>query len=244
MKVLGVIPARYASTRFPGKALAMIHGKPMVQWVYEKAMACTQLEQVIVATDHPKIVAAVEAFGGEVMLTSDSHQSGTDRCAEVARKTSLDFDVLVNIQGDEPSLNPLQLDEILEVFKNPNADIATLMHPLEDLQDLNNPNVVKVVCSKKGKALYFSRAGIPFVRGTNKTQHYKHIGLYAYKKQALEKITLLPPSKLEVCESLEQLRWLENDLNIFVNESKFHNIGIDTPEQLNEFLKKTKHGNE
>ncbi len=246
MKVLGVIPARYASTRFPGKPLVDIQGKSMIQRVYEQAMKAKSLSKVIVATDDERIFNHVKSFKGEVMMTSDSHQSGTDRCAEVINQLSSEgFDAVVNIQGDEPFINPSQIDSVVEVLKKEQFMIATLVKRIlvtaNEMQQegaINNPNIVKAVFSSEGKALYFSRSPIPYLRDTptdewlSKGEFYKHIGLYAYKSAVLKEIALLPPSRLEQLESLEQLRWLENGYAIGIAETDLETIGIDTPEDL------------
>ena len=239
MKVLGVIPARYASTRFPGKPLVDIQGKTMIQRVYEQAMKAKSLSKVIVATDDERIFNHVKSFKGEVMMTSDVHQSGTDRCAEVINQLSSEaFDAVVNIQGDEPFINPSQIDSVVEVLKKEQFMIATLVKRVHTEGVIHNPNIVKAVFSSEGKALYFSRSPIPYLRNTptdewlSKGEFYKHIGLYAYKSAVLKEIALLPPSRLEQLESLEQLRWLENGYAIGIAETDLETIGIDTPEDL------------
>lgn len=239
MKVLGVIPARYASSRFPGKPLVDIQGKTMIQRVYEQAMKAKSLSKVIVATDDERIFNHVKSFKGEVMMTSDVHQSGTDRCAEVVNQLSSEaFDAVVNIQGDEPFINPSQIDSVVEVLKKEQFMIATLVKRVHTEGVIHNPNIVKAVFSSEGKALYFSRSPIPYLRNTptdewlSKGEFYKHIGLYAYKSAVLKEIALLPPSRLEQLESLEQLRWLENGYAIGIAETDLETIGIDTPEDL------------
>ena len=239
MKVLGVIPARYASSRFPGKPLVDIQGKTMIQRVYEQAMKAKSLSKVIVATDDERIFNHVKSFKGEVMMTSDVHQSGTDRCAEVINQLSSEaFDAVVNIQGDEPFIDPSQIDSVVEVLKKEQFMIATLVKRVHTEGVIHNPNIVKAVFSSEGKALYFSRSPIPYLRNTptdewlSKGEFYKHIGLYAYKSSVLKEIALLPPSRLEQLESLEQLRWLENGYAIGIAETDLETIGIDTPEDL------------
>lgn len=239
MKVLGVIPARYASTRFPGKPLVDIQGKTMIQRVYEQAMKAKSLSKVIVATDDERIFNHVQSFKGEVMMTSNVHQSGTDRCAEVINQLSSEaFDAVVNIQGDEPFIDPSQIDSVVEVLKKEQFMIATLAKRIYNEGVIHNPNIVKAVFSSEGKALYFSRSPIPYLRNTptdewlSKGEFYKHIGLYAYKSSVLKEIALLPPSRLEQLESLEQLRWLENGYAIGIAETDLETIGIDTPEDL------------
>ena len=239
MKVLGVIPARYASTRFPGKPLVDIQGKTMIQRVYEQAMKAKSLSKVIVATDDERIFKHVQSFKGEVMMTSDVHLSGTDRCAEVINQLSSQaFDAVVNIQGDEPFIDPSQIDSVVGVLKRQQFMIATLVKRIYTEGVILNPNIVKVVFSSEGKALYFSRSPIPYLRNSpvdewlSKGEFYKHIGLYAYKSSVLREIALLPPSRLEQLESLEQLRWLENGYAIGIAETDLETIGIDTPEDL------------
>lgn len=240
MKILGVIPARYASSRFPGKPLVDIQGKPMIQRVYENVSQSNLFHKVVVATDDSRIENAVKNFGGDVVLTSSLHESGTDRCGEVVNVLNDKFDIVVNIQGDEPMVNPLQLKELIAIFSNTEAQIATLKTLITNTDDVLNPNVVKVVCDKNGKALYFSRSTIPYNRNNKSLNYYKHIGLYAYKLEVLKQIIELPIGHLESIESLEQLRWLENGYQIFVSESNFKNIGIDTPEDLIELNKNFK----
>lgn len=233
MAFVGIIPARYASTRFPGKPLALIDGKPMIQWVYERALTA-DLQKLVVATDDQRIFDAVKAFGGEVVMTASTHQSGTERCAEVADKLHLTSeDVIVNIQGDEPLIRREAINQLTAQFQNPCVEIATLAK--EFLPDENpcNPNMVKVVCSLTNRALYFSRSPMPYYRNEKlKPVHFKHIGIYAYRYDVLKKIVGLPMSPLEDAEKLEQLRWLENDFAIYVSLCDYENIAIDTPEDL------------
>ncbi|MCB0639663.1 MAG: 3-deoxy-manno-octulosonate cytidylyltransferase [Lewinella sp.] len=237
MKIIGVIPARYASTRFPGKPLALLGGKPMVQWVYEQASRATSLDRVVVATDDHRIATAVTAFGGDYLLTSPDHPSGTDRVAEVARQHTY-ADVVVNIQGDEPFIDPGQIEAVVAPFSRPEVDITTLRRRIRDEADLFNSNVVKVVCDAQGKALLFSRESIPHLRGTPRAEwlargeHFQHLGLYAYRASVLQDLTELALGRLEQLESLEQLRWLEAGYRIFVEETTTHSLGIDTPEDL------------
>lgn len=238
MKVLGVIPARYASSRFPGKPLADITGKPMIQRVYERCQLSKTLSSLVVATDDQRIFDAVIAFGGRAVMTREDHQSGTDRCFEALQKQNEHFEAVVNIQGDEPLINPEQIDQLVRLLERPGAEIATLAHQIRDANELQNPNVVKVVSSLNGKALYFSRYAIPYIRnqaGKNALNDFpflKHIGLYAYKAAVLKAICTLPPSLLEKTESLEQLRWLENGYAVFVGLTEYQNIGVDTPDDL------------
>jgi len=238
MKIIAVIPARFASTRFPGKPLVDIQGKPMVQHVYEKAQSLCAFSKVIVATDDVRIEKVVNDFGGLAMITSKDHQSGTDRCGEVISRLKESFDVVVNIQGDEPFIHIEQLEQLISLFKNPNTQIATLKKQLDNIEDVQNVNVVKVVSDNDKRALYFSRSPIPFARGEEtkewlgKHNYYKHIGLYGYRYAVLKELVNLPTSSLESCESLEQLRWLQNGFSIFIAETKHESIGIDTPEDL------------
>lgn len=238
MKFIAIIPARYASTRFPGKPLVSIQGKPMVQHVYEKVTQSGLFEKVIVATDDNRIQKAVEEFGGEVALTDVNHQSGTDRCGEVINKLEEVFDVVVNIQGDEPFIKQEQLEDLVSLFRKTPAQIGTLKKELSNSEDVFNPNIVKVVDGLDKRAIYFSRNPIPFVRDfeqkdwLSKQKFYKHIGLYGYRFDVLKELVQLQSSMLEMSESLEQLRWLENGYQIFIAETKFESIGIDTPDDL------------
>lgn len=241
MRFIGIIPARYASSRFPGKPLAMINGKSMIQRVYEQASKAKSLIEVFVATDDKSIYDHVQGFGGKVFMTDSNHPSGTDRCNEVMKHLQSQgqtYDVAINIQGDEPYINPIQIDKLAEAFDQEETEIATLIKPILDADELNNPNVVKVVRQINGKALYFSRFPIPFFRGQNtdeifeKTDHFKHIGIYAYRSDILTQICALSTSKLEESESLEQLRWLENGYSIQTKITDFESIAVDTPEDL------------
>lgn len=238
MNFIAIIPARYASTRFPGKPLADIKGKPMVQHVYEKAINSGLFQKVLVATDDIRIQKVVLSFGGEVAMTHKNHQSGTDRCGEVINNIRNSFDVVVNIQGDEPFIHQSQLEELVNLFKSTPAQIGTLKKELSKKEDLFNPNVVKVVSGLDKRALYFSRNPIPFVRNSKEDdwlveqKFYKHLGLYGYRSEVLKKLVRLAPSTLEISESLEQLRWLENGYEIFISETQHESIGIDTPEDL------------
>lgn len=247
MKFLGIIPARYASTRFPAKPLAMLGGKTVIQRVYEQVSGV--MDDAYVATDDERIEAAVKAFGGKVVMTSVHHKSGTDRCYEAMTRIGGQFDVVVNIQGDEPFIQPSQLHSIQACFQDPATQIATLVKPFtpqDGLQALQNPNSPKVVLDKNRNALYFSRSVIPYLRGVDSAEwlsrhtYYKHIGLYAYRAEVLKEITALPQSSLELAESLEQLRWLENGYVIKAGITEVETIGIDTPQDLQraeEFLK-------
>lgn len=235
---LGVIPARFASTRFPGKPLADIRGKSMIRRVYEQAAKARRLDELVVATDDERIAEHVMAFGGAVMLTRDDHPSGTDRCAEVARRYPAAQRIL-NIQGDEPFIQPEQIDLLMETLvSHRHFSIATLAKKIEDPGLLSNPNVVKVVFSEKQGALYFSRHPIPFLRGIKPeewhAQHtfYKHIGLYGFRRHTLLRVARLAPTPLERAESLEQLRWLEHGIRIAVGITEWETAGVDTPEDL------------
>jgi 3-deoxy-manno-octulosonate cytidylyltransferase (CMP-KDO synthetase) len=242
MKFIGIIPARYQSTRFPGKPLALINNKPMIQWVYEQSSKA--LEQVWVATDNTEILSAVQSFGGKAVLTASDHRSGTDRCAEAARVISkkIDFDVIVNIQGDEPFIRPEQINTLTQCFDK-GVEIATLVRRITKLSELTDHNKPKVIVDANSNALYFSRATIPFIRDVENDNWLKHgdfwahIGIYAYRSDILQQITLLQPGKLEISESLEQLRWLENGYKIKVAETDYQSFGIDTPEDLQRALK-------
>lgn len=244
MSAIAIIPARYGSSRFPGKPLVDIAGRPMIQWVYEQAS--TVLSDVYVATDDTRIMDAVAAFGGRAVMTSDQHQSGTDRIAEAIRtiqaQTGKTYDIVVNIQGDEPFIQPEQIEAVIGCFDSARVDIATLIRPIDDEAVLSNPNSPKVVIGTLGQALYFSRSAIPFARGTeagqwtHKHQYYKHIGIYAYRTPVLFEITELPQSPLELAESLEQLRWLENGYIVQTALTDFEGMAVDTPEDLQRVL--------
>ena len=236
----GIIPARYASSRFPGKPLVMIGGKPMIQRVYEQA--CKSVETVYVATDDSRIFDTVTGFGGKAIMTSQEHRSGTDRCAEAAagimKENGVRLDVVINIQGDEPFIRPEQIDLLMSCFNDKSVDIATLVRKVEPGEDIFDPNSPKVVLDKWGNAIYFSRAAIPFLRDVKDNQwtyqhvYYKHPGLYAYKTVILNTITSLPVSPLEKAESLEQNRWLENGFKIRTALTDWESVCIDTPDDL------------
>ena len=239
MKFIGIIPARYASTRFPAKPLALLGGKLVIQRVYEPVAGI--LDEAYVATDDERIEAAVKAFGGKVVMTSVHHKSGTDRCYEAFTKVGKGYDVIVNIQGDEPFIQPSQLEAVKACFDDKSTQIATLVKPFvpeDGMEALENVNSPKVVVNQNMNALYFSRSIIPYQRNMDKQDwlaghtYYKHIGLYAYRADTLLEITSLPQSSLEMAESLEQLRWLENGYTIKVGVSEVETIGIDTPEDL------------
>ena len=244
MQFLAIIPARYASSRFPGKPLADIGGRPMIERVYERVSRL--FDHCYVATDDRRIGEAVLRFGGRVVMTSDSHRSGTDRCGEALEKveteTGIKFDVVVNVQGDEPFVSEEHLTKIKESFLLPDTQIATLVKAFSPTEDIFNPNSPKVVVSATGFALYFSRSAIPFLRGQEQAQwqkqfkYYKHIGMYAYRTDVLREIVRLPAGVLEQAESLEQLRWLENGYTIRVSETTTETVAIDTPEDLQRVL--------
>jgi 3-deoxy-manno-octulosonate cytidylyltransferase (CMP-KDO synthetase) len=292
MKILGVIPARFASTRFPGKPLVDIQGITMIQRVYEQAKKCKSLARVVVATDDIRIVEHVKSFGGEVLMTNPTHQSGTDRCSEVverlnfeiqtrhlnATNTTITFDkispthegiftAVINIQGDEPFIQPEQIEKVVDILKRGNLTIksnksgdklaqipnsgdatlrefgiATLVKHIDNQEDIDSPNIVKVIFGTDKNALYFSRSPIPFIRNSDRNdwskqyRFFKHIGLYGYTTSTLLNIAKLPPSHLECAESLEQLRWLENGYTIGVAETDLETIGIDTPEDLKKIV--------
>lgn len=235
--LLIVIPARYASTRFPGKPLAMIGDKTMIQRVYEQAQSSSLADEIVVATDDTRIFDHVIAFGGKVVMTADHHLSGTDRCAEVASLFP-DAEWVVNVQGDEPFIQAEQIDLLCRTLIASKGGIATLAKKITQEQQLFDANCVKVVCSQQGEALYFSRHSIPFVRGVEqaewlaKSLHFKHIGLYGFRREILLELAELPPSSLELAECLEQLRWLDHGYRIAVGITELETVGIDTPEDL------------
>ncbi len=245
MLTLGIIPSRFASTRFPGKPLVDINGKTMIQRVYLQACKAKTLSKVIIATDDERIFNHVQSFGGQVIMTNSSHQSGTDRCAEVAMCFQ-DMEAIVNIQGDEPFINPKQIDLVVQQLKQNTAlNIATLAKRITESAQIFSPNTVKVVFNQTNIAQYFSRSPIPFLRNSqqedwvNSHAFYKHIGLYGYRKATLLAIAKLPMSALEKAESLEQLRWLENGYKIGIGLTDIETIGIDTPEDLEKVIGKT-----
>ncbi|WP_375561282.1 3-deoxy-manno-octulosonate cytidylyltransferase [Bernardetia sp. OM2101] len=254
MKIIAIIPARYASTRFPAKVLADINGKTMIERVFNQAKKATQLTDVFIATDNQLVFEKVNEFTPNVLMTSDSHISGTDRIAEAAltlEKKNIEFDFIINIQGDEPFIKPEQIDSLAEILlDNKGTQLATLVSKINDSETLFDSNVVKAIFDVNHKAIYFSRNPIPFVRNTDKNQteenqknawisahtFYRHIGMYAYQKQVLQQITKLKPSTLELAESLEQLRWIENGFEIQIAITPFESIGIDTPQDLEKIL--------
>lgn len=245
MKYIGIIPARYASTRFPGKPLALLGGKPVIQRVYEQVSSL--LDATYVATDDDRIYEAVLGFGGKAIMTSPTHKSGTDRIEEAMEKIGGDYDVVVNIQGDEPFVRCEQIEALCACFSDPTTQIATLGKPFDSMEATENPNSPKIVVDNNGFALYFSRSIIPFVRNKERKDwieaypFLKHLGLYAYRREVLSEITRLPQSSLEIAESLEQLRWLQNGYRIRVGITEQETVGIDTPEDLKraeEFLRR------
>ena len=242
MKILGIIPARFESSRFPGKPLVDIAGKSMIQRVYEQCQKSSRLDKVLVATDDLRILDHLKSFGGEGIMTSSKHTSGTDRCGEVAEQFP-EFDILVNIQGDEPMIDPHQIDLLCSCYNNLNTRIATLVKLIYTKDELVNENTPKVILNKNHQAVYFSRATIPYLRGKKidnwLSEHtfYKHIGIYAFKRQTLSEITKLPLSDLEIAEGLEQLRWIENGYAIQAAITDQESQAIDTPEDLIKLLK-------
>lgn len=231
-RILAVIPSRFGSTRFPGKPLTVIAGKTMIRRVFEQTCLAKKIADVIVATDDDRIRNEVLSFGGKVVMTSTTHLNGTERCAEVAEQLGQDFDIILNVQGDEPFIQPEQIDLLAGLFENAEVQIGTLAKPCSDLLLLQQPSIVKVTLNREMQALYFSRSLIPFVRDEAPTSFYKHIGLYGYKRDTLLSIVKLPPSPLERSENLEQLRWLENGYRIAVAITESESISIDTPEDL------------
>lgn len=242
MQIIGIIPARYASTRFPGKPLVLIDGKTMIQRVYEQSKKSNYLQKVVVATDDERILNHVISFGGEAIMTAAHHQSGTERCAEIVEQ--IKADAYINIQGDEPYIHPKQIDEVALLLHKTEVEIATLIKQITDAEELFNVNKPKVVINKHHKALYFSRHTIPFLRDKNQAEwlnyhiFYKHIGIYGYKRKTLLEIVKLPLSMLEKSEALEQLRWLENGFDIHTGITQLESYSVDTEEDL-KFLPKT-----
>ena len=247
MKILGIIPARYASTRFPGKPLVDIGGKTMIRRVYERACKAKKLHDVVVATDDQRIFDEIISHGGKAKMTSTDHMNGTERCGEVVEKADIAYDYAINIQGDEPFIHPEMIDQLATILDGQTA-LGTLVKKVEDPAVLDNPNSIKVVMSKEMKALYFSRSCIPYLRGKAANErlashtYYKHIGIYAYRADVLSQITQLPSGNLEVTESLEQLRWMENGFEIKVAITEHESQGIDAPEDLEKIQKLLEHG--
>ena len=249
MRTIAILPSRYASTRFPGKPLALIKGKPMVQWVYEGVKKCEKVDEVYVATDDQRIFDCVTGFGGKAIMTSDKHTCGTDRLAECAEILNLDDDDLIlNIQGDEPTVRKEMVEDLISCFDQTDVYMGTLKTLIESEEELNNPSCVKVISDKNDYAIYFSRYTIPYVRDEKNKgliKHYKHIGAYGYKKWFLMKYSKMEKSTLEISESLEQLRVLENGYRIRVKETIYKTVGVDTPEQIAEaerFLEEINNG--
>ena len=244
MKVLAIIPARYASTRFPGKPLADIAGKSMIQRVVERVKECSSIAHVVVATDDERIFNHVKNLGAQVVMTSAEHPSGTDRCLEAYNNIQSDADCIINVQGDEPFVDAAQLTSLIQMIAKPDVSIATLAKKITDTSTLFDPSKVKVVFDNHWRALYFSRHAIPFLRNAEEATwlmvhtYYKHLGLYAYKPEKLREICALQPSSLEKAESLEQLRWLENGHSIHVAITDIESPAIDTPEDLHAVLKR------
>lgn len=243
MKVIGVIPARYDSTRFPGKPLVDIGGMTMIQRVYNQVNHASSLSEVVVATDDQRIYDHVKSFAGNVVMTSRDHQSGTDRCAEVIQNIS-GFDTVINIQGDEPFIDPQQIDLLVSCFSDQDVQIATLIRKITEFADLENVNKPKVVLNARNEAIYFSRQPIPYFRGKemkkwlNDAEYFNHIGIYGYRANVLKELTELPISNLERIESLEQLRWIDNGYKIKTAISSHVNDAIDTPEDLDAIKRK------
>ncbi|MBK7181834.1 MAG: 3-deoxy-manno-octulosonate cytidylyltransferase [Bacteroidetes bacterium] len=238
MNIVGIIPARFASTRFPGKPLIDIAGKTMIQRVYEQAKKANSISEVVVATDDERIAQHVQSFGGNVVMTSENHQSGTDRCFEAIEKFEINADAVINIQGDEPFIQPEQIDLVASCFSLKETELATLVKKISTNEELFNPNTPKVLLNSNKEAIYFSRQTIPHIRGKEQNewlkQHtfYKHIGIYGYRTDVLATITQLKQSSLELAEALEQLRWLENGYKIKVEITDFESVAIDTPDDL------------
>ncbi len=236
MKFMAIIPARYASTRFPGKPLAVLGGKTVIQRVYEQV--CSVLSDVYVATDDQRIYDCVEGFGGKAVMTREDHKSGTDRIEEAVEKIGTDADVIINVQGDEPFIQPSQVETLMQLFDASETQIGTLGKLFESMEAVENPNSPKIVTDNRGFALYFSRSVIPYIRGKERNDWFgqypflKHLGIYAYRREVLAEVTRLPQSSLEKAESLEQLRWLQNGYRIRVGLTDVETIGIDTPEDL------------
>lgn len=246
MNILAIIPARYQSSRFPGKPLVDIHGKSMVQRTYEQALKANSLSKVVVATDDERIFNHVKSFGGDVVMTSTEHPSGSDRCNEavhlIQKVTGITYDVTINVQGDEPYIKPEQINLLADCFKNLETEIATLVKKVSTTQELFSPSIAKVLLNKNNEAICFSRQAIPHIRQIPEADwlkhhtFYKHIGIYGYRTAVLEKITQLAPSAIENAEALEQMRWIENGYKIKVAETEFDSKAVDTPEDLKKLL--------
>ena len=232
LNILGIIPSRYASSRLPGKPLADIGGKTLIQRVYEQASKVDSLSEVIVATDDERIKKEVERFGGKAVMTATTHPSGTDRCFEALQKMPGEVDAVVNIQGDEPFILPVQIEAVCDLLKESTTELASLVRAFPNKQEVQDPNKVKVVFNKQMHALYFSRSPIPFDRTQGGPDYYQHIGIYGYKVDTLAQLVRSEPSSLEKAESLEQLRWLENGHFIKLGITSLESMGVDTPEDL------------
>jgi 3-deoxy-manno-octulosonate cytidylyltransferase (CMP-KDO synthetase) len=243
--IAGIIPARYASTRFPGKSLIDIRGKTMIQRVYEEAAKSASLHKLVVATDDNRILEHVRSFGGDTVMTGADHPSGTDRCWDALQQMGEGYQYVINIQGDEPFINPAQIDELAAILQDGTVELATQMIPVGTYEELFDDGEVKIVLNNKAEALYFSRMVIPFIKGVDERDwhrhyhYYRHVGMYAYRRDVLEKITRLPVSSLERAESLEQLRWLEHGFKIKCVITRFESHCIDVPEDVEKILKRT-----
>ncbi len=243
MIIIGIIPARYGSTRFPGKPLVDIDGKSMIQRVYEQAKKSVHLSEVVVATDDTRIEQHVKGFNGKVVMTSDQHQSGTDRCFEAMETFAVKADVVINIQGDEPFIHPGQIDEVASCFVDPDVQLATLVKKINTQEELFNVNIPKVLLNKNKEAIYFSRQTIPFIRGKKQEEwlenhtFFKHVGIYAYRASILKEITSLKTTALETSEGLEQLRWIENGYKIKVELTDYESVAVDVPDDLQKLRK-------
>jgi 3-deoxy-manno-octulosonate cytidylyltransferase (CMP-KDO synthetase) len=243
--IAGIIPARYASTRFPGKSLIDIRGKTMIQRVYEEAAKSASLHKLVVATDDNRILEHVRSFGGDTVMTGADHPSGTDRCWDALQQMGEGYQYVINIQGDEPFINPAQIDELAAILQDGTVELATQMIPVGSYEELFDDGEVKIVLNNKAEALYFSRMVIPFIKGVDERDwhrhyhYYRHVGMYAYRRDVLEKITRLPVSSLERAESLEQLRWLEHGFKIKCVITRFESHCIDVPEDVEKILKRT-----
>jgi len=241
--IAGIIPARYASTRFPGKSLIDIQGKSMIQRVYEAAAKSKSLHKLIVATDDERILHHVQSFGGEAVMTGADHPTGTDRCWDALQQLGGEYQYVINIQGDEPFINPAQIDELAAILHDGTVELATQMIPVSNYEELFDKGEVKIVLNDKMEALYFSRMVIPFIKGVDESvwhkhhTYYRHVGMYAYRRDVLEKITMLPVSALEKAESLEQLRWMEHGFKIKCVTTHFESHCIDTPEDVEKVLR-------
>ncbi len=233
MKKIVLIPSRFGSSRFPGKPLALISGKPMIQWVYENVKKVDDIDDIYVATDDNRIFEAVIRFGGKALMTSSEHTCGTDRLAECANILALeDEDIVLNIQGDEPLIRPEMVMDLISIFDDESVYMGTLKKRIEEEDEISNPNVVKVITDINGDAIYFSRYTLPYERDGKRRAHFKHVGTYGYKVWFLKSFSKMPKTELEMSESLEQLRVIENGLKIRVKDTQWQTVGVDTPEQI------------